>query len=614
VKIKNSNILIIIVMSLLLILAQLVRLDFGVNSNKSENKVVNEYSYVNSKKLTVNEKQKFSIKRDLILYDENMDLSLNNIKVVCDYLKLDYDVASISQNIDLSLYKTIIMLEQTVNEYINKLSIFDYVKNGGKLLYLSNGSMGETDLLIANAQEFGIIKVYDIKETNNIYFNTDVLIGTLGELNLINNETEDYNNFEYLEVDTEEEAIIHMEEISGSPIIWEKSSGNGKIMVINTGLYEYKENRAIIAGAYSMLQDLFAYPIINSEIIFIDDFPADYKSEHLLIRENYGRDFERFIKEIWWPDMISLGGIYNLVYTSAYIQTYNDNVVGPFDYNKSTDSTTSELVSELVKYGGEVSFHGYNHQSLLYKKSSADRIGYKPWSSEDKIVESIKKSISDFNNLYPNYTFYTYVPPSNLLDDRAIPAIIKAIPSLKVISGLYFGEADDFGRKIEDIMEQEIGINQYNLVELPRVTSGSFLNDNVKFRFSSLITLHGLVNHFIHPDDILDPHRSLNMLWKELYQETEGVVVYLDMTYPWLDKETATNASEKVRQTHYSEIYFDLNGSTLQIASDNFDKEVTLILVTDKEITSSINCVYEKIGLNRYLVTMLNNMVSLEVR
>ncbi|WFA10152.1 DUF2194 domain-containing protein [Tissierella sp. Yu-01] len=611
--VKNT-VLISIIIIIIIFGLQLIRQDILLSSDFSENDVYSVYNYNESFKLKEHEKEYFEKNSHLILYDFNDDYALNNIKIIFDYLKIDYDVRHTKEVIDLDSYETVILLEQSSNSDISKLEIFDYVYTGGKLLYLSNGDKLRNDLLYTNAENFGINNIYTIEETNYIYFNTEVLIGLSGKFDLVDNQFEDDKNFMYLDVDVDDNVLIHMEEDSGSPLLWERDFGSGKIQVLNTGKYETKEIRPLIVGAFSLLQDMFIYPIINSEVLFIDDFPADYKSEHEVIRKNYGRDFERFIKEIWWPDMIDLMTKYDLKYTSAYIQSYNDEVIGPFNYNESTDTTTKELVTEILKYDGEVCFHGYNHQSLLYKQSSADKIGYKSWPDEEKIVESISSSVSSFNKLFPKYDFYTYVPPSNLLDNDAILALKKAIPSLRAISGLYFGELDDYGTRNEDIMEQEIGISSYGLVDLPRITSGSFLNDNMKYKIASLVTTHGLINHFIHPDDILDPDRSLNLLWEELYKEKDNFFGYIDETYNWIEKDTAANAAEKVRQMHYIEILYREYGKQIQIACDNFQEEMALILVTDKEIVSSAKCTYEKLGANRYLIVMHENKAHLEVR
>lgn len=614
-KFLKNNVIIISILIIFIIIAQIFRMNIHVSSDSVTNVVTNEYSLESSIRLSESDKEFFTKKPYLILFNKNYIHDLTNVLKISEYLKIDYEVkSSLENDVDLSKYKSIIMLEHDINQEYDYDLIFKYVENGGRLLYLGNGNQGENDFLISQATNLGIKKYYGLKESNSIYFETEVLLGLTGRFDLDNNQVDDYYNFEFLDVETVDDVIVHIEEIGGSPLLWEKNLGKGKIMVLNTGRYESKETRALIVGAFTLLQDLFVYPIINSEVIFIDDFPADYKSEQSLIRENYGRDFERFIKEIWWKDILTLINKYNLRFTSAYIQTYNNNVEGPYDYNESTNSTTRELASALIRNKGEVSFHGYNHQSLLFNQASSSRFGYKAWGSEEKIIESIKFALENFKNIYPNYDFYTYVPPSNLLDSRAIPSLVKAIPTLRTISGIYFGEIDDYGIKNTDAMEQEIGVNSYNLVDLPRITSESFLHDNSKYTIASLITIHGLVNHFIHPDDVLDPERSLDLLWDELYKKIDEFFGTIDAKYPWLHKDTASIASEKVKQVHYSRIYYEKVKGRIIIGCDNFGSEISLILVTDKEVVGSSNCGYQKIGHNRYLINLNSSKGYLEVR
>lgn len=613
-KVFKSYSFIIIILISIVVLAQLLRMNILDKHDNSENLIENQYNYYDAIKLS-EEINSFSQKLYLILFDSRNQNDLENIQILCDYLKIDYVTASIQdENIDYSLFKTIILLQCEDKEYINTLKIFDFVKEGGNLLYLGNGSIGEDDFLTVNANNFGITKFIDIKETNDINFNTEILMGLKGYFHLDNNDIPEYYNFQYLDVEIDKYAKVHMEDDLGSPLIWEKTLDRGKILVLNIGRYNSKETRGLIAGSLTLLEDLFIYPIINSEVIFIDDFPADYKSDHELIKRNYGRNFERFIKEIWWPDMITLMKKYNLKYTGAYIQTYNDVVDGPFEYNEWTDSTTKELVRNLINHKGEVSFHGYNHQSLLYDQYSSDIYGYNSWSNEEKIIEAIDTALKNFNKIFPNYKFYTYVPPSNLLDTKAIQALRKAMPSLRTISGLYFGEIDDFGKINKDTMLQEVGVGENGIVNLPRLTSEAFLHHNSMYRIASSVTLHGLVNHFMHPDDILDPERSLNLLWKELYGKTEEFFSHINEKYPWIHKDTASTTSEKVKQYHYSKLYYDLKNNVIEIVCDNFHREISLILVTNKEVVSSWNCNYEKIGFNRYLVRLYGFKGSLEVK
>lgn len=611
----KSKTFIIVAIMVLLSIAQLFRMDTFVKAVVSDSLIIEEYTYEGSMKLSEEEKDSVANKKFLILYSSTYQTDVSNIEKIFDYLKADYKIVAIDKGeIDLNAFDTLILLEQLDSEYLMFHRIVDYINQGGKLIYLGNGGLGEQSVLKSNADFFGISSWREINKTNNLYFNSEILLGLIGELEMGDDPLDNYYNFEYLDTDLVHDVKIHMEDISGIPIIWELEKGNGKVMVINNGKTTSKEIRGVIVGVISLLEDLFVYPIINSQVMFIDDFPADYNANPELYKVHYGMNTDRFIKEIWWPDMVTLMQKYKLKYTGAYIENYDDKVSGAFNNNDLITNTTKELGAQLLKYGGELSFHGYNHQPLLFKEENAKINGYKSWKKPEDIISSIGKTISGFNSMFPEYKFYTYVPPSNLLDVDAISVLKRALPTMRTISGLYFGELDHYGNRNNDVFQQEIGIDPRYGVALPRISSGAFYDEDMKYSVSSVATMHGLINHFIHPDDVLDPERSLGLMWEDLYKKTDELFGTFDQKYNWIDKDIASIASEKVKQYTQGKIYYDIKGGTINILWDNFSKEASVILATDKKVISSTDCEYIKIGENRYLVKLRKNKVSLEVQ
>ena len=58
----------------------------------------------------------------------------------------------------------------------------------------------------------------------------------------------------------------------GVPLVWEHSSGSGRVVVDNIGIYD-KVLRGVYAASYSLLCDATAYPVINGAVFYLDDFP-----------------------------------------------------------------------------------------------------------------------------------------------------------------------------------------------------------------------------------------------------------------------------------------------------------------------------------------------------
>ena len=66
-------------------------------------------------------------------------------------------------------------------------------------------------------------------------------------------------------------------------------------------MFNEKSNRGILAAIFSSFNNIDIYPIMNTKINFIDDFPSpipDGTSEE--IYEEYGLRIRRFYKEVWW--------------------------------------------------------------------------------------------------------------------------------------------------------------------------------------------------------------------------------------------------------------------------------------------------------------------------
>lgn len=609
---KNNITLIVMVVGLIVFI-QLFRLGalFGKDDITHTLKV--DFDINKAINLSQTEKDVFHKEKFLIIYgdDEN---ELVNLEKTLGYLKVDYEAILSSKALEsYSGYDMIILLDHQMSRVIDIEKLLLYAKEGGKLFYLIDGSINFDPLFKNYAETFGIKSFEKEIPTNEVRFNTEILTGIIGELNVADPQNDSFYAFEPTQVELLEDCIIYMESQDGIPMIWKRSLENGIIMTLNLGAYDDKEKRGLLAGGISLLKDYFVYPIINSEVVFIDDFPADYISNPEILKVNYGRDTQRYLLEIWWPDMVSLMKKYGLIYTGAFVETYNNQIEGPFEDNEQIETSTKRLVSDIMKFGGEISFHGYNHQSLLFDQTESDAYGYKAWKSDEDIVEAIKHSISFYKTMYPNYDFYTYVPASNLLDPAAIKDLKEAIPSLKTISSVYVGEVDENNQQNLADFDQEFGFDDRYGVALPRVSSGAFLDDNLLYTIASAITVNGIVNHFIHPDDSIEVDRSHGLIWGDLYKEYDHLFGTIYEKYPWLEEETVSDASEKVEAYTYSEVYYHMKGRTLTISADHFQNEMSVIVVMDQNILSGTDCEFEQIDSHRYLIKMHKNFVSLEV-
>ena len=113
---------------------------------------------------------------------------------------------------------------------------------------------------------------------------------------------------------------------AGAPLIWSNDCGSGRTVVCNIGIYD-KVMRGFYAAAISLLGDATAYPVINSAVFYLDDFPSPVPSgDGTYIKRDYGLSIAGFYAKVWWPDLQKLAQKYGVRFTGVMIENYEDAV------------------------------------------------------------------------------------------------------------------------------------------------------------------------------------------------------------------------------------------------------------------------------------------------
>ncbi|MGO4374633.1 DUF2194 domain-containing protein, partial [Paenibacillus sp. MCAF20] len=374
--------------------------------------------------------------------------------------------------------------------------------------------------------------------------------------------------------------------------------GGGSFIVFNGTMMGEKINRGLIAGSVSLMEPEFIYPIFNSKIFFIDDFPSPVpRGINADIYRAYKRDIPSFFRDIWWPDMLKAAKQFDVKYTAVLIQSYNDRVEPPF--HAPVDEDHYELIAygrEVIKGEGEIGIHGYNHQSLQMSKKTAEHFGYNMWISAEKMEQSIEEVLSYADKAFPNYEVLSYVPPSNVLSSEGREALKKAWPNLTVISSLYDVDEDKFA------YVQEFEIAPDGIIEMPRVTSNYTALSYDRWVEANTMTSVGVFSHFIHPDDLLDSERSHNKNWEELYKEFTANLKRISKTYPWLRSMTSAEGALDMAAAIQSPVTWTRDDNSIQGKVENFQTNLYYVLRTERKIAKLENCSVRKIDTNTYLV------------
>ena len=396
-----------------------------------------------------------------------------------------------------------------------------------------------------------------------------------------------------------------------APLVWSSDCGSGHAVVCNIGIYD-KVMRGFYAAAISLLGDATAYPVINSAVFYLDDFPSPVPSgDGTYIKRDYGLSIADFYTKVWWPDLQKLAQKYDIRYTGVMIENYED-VVNQTEPVRQADTTQFRYFGGmLLQMGGELGFHGYNHQPLALSDTDYGTLyGYKTWKNKDTLVAALNELISFQDEVLPNAHGSVYVPPSNILSARARKIIGKDVPRIKTIASTYFEDGTDLP------YVQEFGVASDGIVEQPRIVSGGIVDDTyMRLAAVSELNMHYVSTHFMHPDDLLDPDRGAKEGW-EVYKG--GLTDYLDWlttSAPDLRHQTGSECSGAIQRFSSVTVNVDTSDDAWTLSLGNFHDEAWFMFRANNGEPGSVSGgeITHLTG-NLYLVKAMDKTVTIECR
>ena len=373
-----------------------------------------------------------------------------------------------------------------------------------------------------------------------------------------------------------------------------------------------KFQRGFYCLAYSMLDDVCIYPVINASSYYIDDFPSPVPSgDSSYIMRDYGVDIATFYSNYWLPQIIKWENEYGIVHTGFIIEDYNDNVNAPFQRNNAT-ARFSMFGNMLLNNGGELGLHGYNHQPLCIKGIDDDmQFGtYKLWPDSKSIVDAITELKEFSEQLFPNEKFRVYVPPSNIMSESGKKALLNADKDISIISSIYLPDAD------VNSCTQEFGIDiENNVIETPRIVSGCDMDEYMYYTAFSELNFHYVQSHFLHPDDVLDPDRGAEVGWAKNVEWFNEYLEFLKVSVPDIRQCTGSemgDATLKYTKLSVERIYKD---NCLEVNLGGFAGEASFLLrLTDKEIVNVTGGTAHKQAEGCYLINATSDHLKIEYK
>ena len=464
-------------------------------------------------------------------------------------------------------YQTVVVLAADLDTLgLRLLDLMDWVEQGGNVLFaMTLEKSGAFDTV---AQKLGVLSSsWSNKVAERIVPAAGFMLGG-GQRYELSDPFESA-----LGVRLRDDATVYaVTGDKGVPLVWSTELGKGRIVVDNIGVYD-KVMRGFYAASYSLLGDACAYPVLNSAVFFLDDFPSPVpEGDGQYIRQQYGLSIAEFYAKVWWPDLVRLAERYGIRYTGAMIENYGDDTEAPPTRQRNIRQF-QYYGGLLLRQGGELGFHGYNHQPLaLWDTDYGTLYDYKTWKNKETLVASLNELIAFQDEVLPNAHGSVYVPPSNILSARARKIIGEDVPRIKTIASTYFEDGTDLP------YVQEFGVASDGIVEQPRIVSGGMVDDTyMRLAAVSERNMHYVSTHFMHPDDLLDPDRGAKEGW-EVYKD--GLTDYLDWltkSAPDLRHQTGSECSGAIQRFSSVTVSVDTSDDAWTLNLGNFHDEAWLM-------------------------------------
>ena len=388
----------------------------GVRFNYAQKKL----ALLSEEKIVTKSEACNSVKQDtLLIYSSNDDASLNafeQFKVILSDMKRGTEIIDLSQEVipEFQNYSVVIILFSDLSHIGEKLiDICDWVYDDGGNVYFPL-TIDKNAYSSAIENRMGIEASFGYTLVDHIYIDKDFMLGGGKAYGV----ADAYESARTVQLNPKTTCVYVREgDKNGVPLIWEAAYGKGKFVVNNFGMCD-KAYRGFFAASLSLFGEVSLYPVINGSTFYLDDFPSqipDGNSEY--ITRDFGTTIRDFYINIWWPDMMNLSDKYGIKYTGLAIECYDDAIDGTTDASPDT-ATFLNFGNMLLRKGGEIGYHGYNHQPLCLNRDYKGIYDYKTWKNYGSMEKAFNHLVDFCDELFPDVNMAVYVPPSNLLAEK----------------------------------------------------------------------------------------------------------------------------------------------------------------------------------------------------
>ena len=543
---------------------------------------------------------------NLLIYDSRNKTSasaVDNFKQIFEDMKVGTAYLDIAKEFipDYSAFQSVTVLTPDLEPMGEKIiELMDWAEKGGNVMFAMTIQKDTISSIIEH--KLGITSSsYNYALVDEIRLEKGFMLGEEQSYKI----DEAFESAWAVELDSKAQVYVTTANDAKVPLVWSYELGLGRIVVDNFGLY-VKAMRGFYAASYSLLDQVGGYPVINSSSFTLDDFPSPVPSGNAeYVTRDYQMSVSDFYINIWWPNMVSLADKYGLKYTGVVIENYENDTSGQIERQPDTSRFTY-FGNMLLQMGGEIGYHGYNHQPYsLSNVDYGDAFDYRTWPNTKAIANSLDELVDFTDTLFPTVEKSVYVPPSNILSPEARKFIADKYPQVKVIASSYFSKDFEY--------EQEFEVAEDGIIEEPRISSGTIMDDYIKLTMVSELNMHYVSHHFVHPDDPLDEDRGAKLGWEKMFDNLSKQVDRLYKTAPSIRNLTESQMGGAIQRYSGLTVKKEVTDSQFTFHLGNFvDEAYLMVRINEGKIGKVKGGQAERLTGNLYLLHATSDTVTIE--
>ncbi len=349
------------------------------------------------------------------------------------------------------------------------------------------------------------------------------------------------------------------EDREGTPIVWMRDSGAGRVVFWNTASADRRVLRGLLLQSVLCAMRSGVAAIGAFAVFQIDDFPPSLSDAVMepVASEYSGVDQTGFLFDIWHRDMLDLKRRHELRFTYYAVANYFDVDTAPDAdmeapaVRSGAENFRARLARSLgIEADDEIGFHGYNHEPLIG--------GH--WPDPDVLRAKLEIARRIWLEHVPEPP-RSWVPANNWFQASHIAVLAEVFPEIGTVCSVAAAGQYRLGE------QREFGPEPWrpSLLALPRQTFGYVATDGLKLAMLSQVAAMGAWSHFVHPDDVYDvpadgeesgdQRNADRRFWRRrnddglpgLFDELDAWLSEARSLFPWLEFVTTSEAAERYR-------------------------------------------------------------------